>query len=66
MVGDAADLNWTGLGNVNQSGGTVNTDYVFLQKGTYNLNGGNLAVLGVSDTRAETTGVFNFNGECFC
>jgi len=62
VVGDAADLNWTGRGNVNQSGGTVNSDYVFLQKGTYNLNGGNLAVLGVSDTRAETTGVFNFNG----
>jgi len=62
VVGDAVDLNWTGLGNVNQSGGTVNADYVFLQKGTYNLNGGNLAVLGVSDTRAETTGVFNFNG----
>jgi autotransporter-associated beta strand protein len=62
VVGDAADLNWTGLGNVNQSGGTVNSDYVFLQKGTYNLNGGNLSVLGVADTRAQTTGVFNFNG----
>ena len=62
VVGDAADLNWTGRGDVNQSGGTVNADYVFLQKGTYNLNGGTLAAYGVADTRAETTGVFNFNG----
>jgi len=62
VVGDAADLTWTGRGDVNQSGGTVNADYVLLQKGTYNLNGGNLSILGVADTRAETTGVFNFNG----
>jgi fibronectin-binding autotransporter adhesin len=62
VVGDAADLSWTGRGDVNQSGGTVNADYVFLQKGTYNLNGGNLSTAGVADTRAETTGVFNFNG----
>lgn len=40
----------------------MNADYVLLQKGTYNLNGGNLSILGVADTRAETTGVFNFNG----
>jgi len=62
VVGDAADLNWTGQGEVNQSNGTVNTDYVFLQKGTYNLNGGILSTYGVADTKAETTGVFNFNG----
>ena len=62
VVGDAADLAWTGRGDVNQSGGTVNADYIFLQKGTYNLNGGNLSAYGVADTRAETTGVFNFNG----
>ena len=62
VVGDAAELNWTGRGDVNQSGGTVNADYVFLQKGTYNLNGGNLSAYGVADTKAETTGVFNFNG----
>jgi autotransporter-associated beta strand protein len=62
VVGDAADLNWAGRGDVNQSGGTVNADYVFLQKGTYNLNGGNLSAFGVSDTKAERTGVFNFNG----
>ena len=62
VVGDAADLNWTGSGQVNQSGGTVNADYVFLQRGTYNLNGGNLSAYGVADTKAETTGVFNFNG----
>ena len=62
VVGDAADLTWTGRGDVNQSGGTVNADYVLLQKGTYNLNGGNLSILGVADTRAETTGVFHFNG----
>ena len=62
VVGDAADLNWTGSGQVNQSGGTVNADYVFLQKGSYNLNGGNLLAYGVSDTKAERTGAFNFNG----
>ena len=62
VVGDAADLNWTGRGDVNQSGGTVNSDYVLQQKGTYNLNGGTLSVLGVADTKAERTGVFNFNG----
>ena len=62
VVGDAADLTWTGRGDVNQTGGTVNADYVFLQKGTYNLNGGNLSAYGVADTKAETTGVFNFNG----
>ena len=62
VVGDAADLTWTGRGDVNQSGGTVNADYVLLQKGTYNLNGGNLSAYGVADTKAETTGVFNFNG----
>jgi autotransporter-associated beta strand protein/T5SS/PEP-CTERM-associated repeat protein len=62
VVGDAADLNWTGSGEVNQSGGTVNADYVFLQKGTYNLNGGVLAAFGVADTKAEKIGVFNFNG----
>jgi autotransporter-associated beta strand protein len=47
---------------VNQSGGTVNADYILLQKGTYNLNGGVVAAFGVADTKAETTGVFNFNG----
>ena len=62
VVGDAADLNWTGSGLVNQSGGTVNADYILLQKGTYNLNGGVVAAFGVADTKAETTGVFNFNG----
>ena len=62
VVGDAADLNWTGSGQVNQNGGTVNADYVFLQKGSYNLNGGNLLAYGVSDTKAERTGAFNFNG----
>jgi fibronectin-binding autotransporter adhesin len=62
VVGDAADLLWTGSGVVNQSGGTVNADYVLLQKGTYNLDGGDLSVYGVADTKAETTGVFNFNG----
>lgn len=62
VVGDAADLTWTGRGEVNQSGGTVNVDYIFLQKGIYNLNGGNLLAYGVVDTKAETTGVFNFNG----
>ena len=62
VVGDAADLNWTGSGLVNQSGGTVNADYILLQKGTYNLNGGVVAASGVADTKAETTGVFNFNG----
>ncbi|NDA10918.1 MAG: hypothetical protein EBZ07_08795, partial [Verrucomicrobia bacterium] len=62
VVGDAADLNWTGSGEVNQRGGTVNADYVFLQKGTYNLNGGVLAAFGVADTKAEKIGVFNFNG----
>lgn len=62
VVGDAADLNWTGRGEVNQSAGTVNADYVFLQKGSYNLNGGNLLAYGVTDTKAERTGAFNFNG----
>jgi autotransporter-associated beta strand protein len=62
VVGDAADLAWTGRGDVNQSGGTVNADYILLQKGTYNLDGGTLAAFGVADTKAETTGVFNFNG----
>jgi len=62
VVGDAADLAWTGRGDVNQSGGTVNADYILLQKGTYNLNGGILSAYGVADTRAETTGIFNFNG----
>jgi len=62
VVGDAADLNWTGSGQVNQSGGTVNADYILLQKGTYNLDGGNLSTAGVADTKAQTTGVFNFNG----
>ena len=54
VVGDAADLNWTGSGEVNQSGGTVNADYIFLQKGTYNLNGGVLAAFGVADTKTAT------------
>jgi fibronectin-binding autotransporter adhesin len=62
VVGDAADLSWTGSGVVNQTGGTVDADYVLLQKGTYNLDGGDLSVYGVADTKAETTGVFNFNG----
>jgi len=62
VVGDAANLNWTGSGLVNQSGGTVNADWVFLQKGTYNLNGGVVAAFGVADTKAEKIGVFNFNG----
>ncbi|NBR64283.1 MAG: hypothetical protein EBT77_08290, partial [Verrucomicrobia bacterium] len=39
LVGDAADPNWTGRGEVNQSGGTVNATEIVLQKGTYNLNG---------------------------
>ena len=62
VVGDAADLTWTGRGDVNQGGGTVNADYVFLQKGTYNLNGGTLAAYGVADTKMETIGIFNFSG----
>ena len=40
----------------------MNADYVFLQKGTYNLNGGTLAAYGVADTKMETIGIFNFSG----
>ena len=47
---------------MNQSGGTVNADYVFLQKGTYNLNGGTLSAYGVANSATNATGVFNFNG----
>jgi len=47
---------------VNQSGGTVNADYVLLQQGAYNLNGGSLAVNGVADAATNAMGVFNFNG----
>jgi autotransporter-associated beta strand protein len=62
VVGDHADANWTGRGDVNQSGGTVNADYVFLQKGNYNLNGGTLSAYGVANSATNATGVFNFNG----
>ncbi|NDF17315.1 MAG: PEP-CTERM sorting domain-containing protein [Verrucomicrobia bacterium] len=62
LVGDAADPNWTGRGEVNQSGGTVNATEIVLQKGTYNLNGGLVLASGVLDTAANATGVFNFNG----
>ena len=62
VVGDFADNSWTGRGDVNQSGGTVNADYVFMQMGTYNLNGGNLSAFGVADISTNGIGVFNFNG----
>jgi autotransporter-associated beta strand protein len=62
VVGDFADNSWTGRGDVNQSGGRVNTDYVYMQQGTYNLNGGILAANAVEDISAPGTGVFNFNG----
>ncbi len=62
VVGDHANPSWMGRGDVNQNGGTVNADWVLLQQGTYNLNGGDLFVDGVGDTATNATGVFNFNG----
>ena len=62
VVGDHADANWTGRGDVNQSGGTVNADAILLQQGTYNLNGGTLVTDAVADTSSGATGVFNING----
>ena len=47
---------------MNQSGGTLNSWYVLVQQGTYNLNGGTLSVAGVADEAANATGTFNFNG----
>jgi len=62
VVGDFANSNWTGRGDVNQSGGVVNAPFVIMQQGTYNLNGGTLSVLGVADNSAAGTSAFNFNG----
>jgi autotransporter-associated beta strand protein len=61
-VGQRADATYLGQGEVNQSGGTLNSWYVFLQQGTYNLNGGTLAVAGVGDEAPSATGTLNFNG----
>ncbi|NBS40735.1 MAG: hypothetical protein EBS73_16085, partial [Betaproteobacteria bacterium] len=62
VIGDHAVSSWTGRGDVNQSGGTVNADAVLLQQGTYNLNGGTLVTDAVADTSSGATGVFNMNG----
>jgi autotransporter-associated beta strand protein len=64
VVGDRPPgvTDWTGTGVVNQSGGAVNARAVFLQAGTYNLDGGVLTVAAVGDTMLEANGVFNFNG----
>jgi autotransporter-associated beta strand protein len=61
-VGEKVDATYFGSGEVNQSGGILNSWYVFLQQGNYNLNGGTLSVAGVGDGAANATGVFNFNG----
>ncbi|NCW26505.1 MAG: hypothetical protein EBV84_14275, partial [Betaproteobacteria bacterium] len=63
VVGDHPEgAGFTGRGDVNQSGGTVNADAVLLQQGTYNLNGGTLVTDAVADTSSGATGVFNMNG----
>jgi len=62
VVGEKADSTYLGRGDLNQSGGTLNSSYVFLQQGTYNLSGGTLSVAGVGDYASNATGVFNFNG----
>ncbi|NCA17015.1 MAG: hypothetical protein EBS90_08205 [Betaproteobacteria bacterium] len=62
FVGQKADATYLGQGEVNQSGGTLNSWYVLVQQGTYNLNGGTLSVAGVADEAANATGTFNFNG----
>lgn len=61
-VGDFADNNWTGRGDVNQDAGVVNADYVYLQNGTYNFNGGTLNVNGIADTSNSALGILNLNG----
>ncbi|NBQ65037.1 MAG: hypothetical protein EBT95_05800, partial [Verrucomicrobia bacterium] len=48
-VGEKVDSTYLGRGEVNQSGGILSSWYVFLQQGTYNLNGGTLSVAGVGD-----------------
>ncbi|NBQ96615.1 MAG: hypothetical protein EBU15_15085, partial [Betaproteobacteria bacterium] len=61
-VGEKVDSTYLGRGEVNQSGGTLNSWYVFVQEGTYNLNGGTLSVAGVGDSASNASGTFNFNG----
>jgi len=61
-VGQKADATYLGQGEVNQSGGTLNSWYVLVQQGTYNLSGGILSVAGVADEATNATGTFNFNG----
>ncbi|NBP40584.1 MAG: hypothetical protein EBV34_19565, partial [Betaproteobacteria bacterium] len=61
-VGQKVDATYLGQGEVNQSGGTLNSWYVFLEQGNYNLNGGTLSVAGVSDNSTNAAGTFNFNG----
>ncbi|NBT83217.1 MAG: hypothetical protein EBT56_16825, partial [Betaproteobacteria bacterium] len=61
-VGQKVDATYLGQGEVNQSGGILSSWYVFLQQGTYNLNGGTLSVAGVGDGATNATGTLNFNG----
>ena len=61
-VGQKVDATYLGQGEVNQSGGTLNSWYVLVQQGTYNLSGGILSVAGVADEATNATGTFNFNG----
>jgi arabinan endo-1,5-alpha-L-arabinosidase len=61
-VGQKVDASYLGRGEVNQSGGTLNSWHVFLEQGTYNLQGGTLSVAGVGDNATNATGTFNFNG----
>ncbi|NDA10885.1 MAG: hypothetical protein EBZ07_08625, partial [Verrucomicrobia bacterium] len=61
-VGEKVDSTYLGRGEVNQSGGTLNSWYVFVQEGTYNLNGGTLSVAGVGDGATNANGTLNFNG----
>jgi autotransporter-associated beta strand protein len=62
VVGEKPDSTYLGQGELNQSAGTLSSSYVFLQQGTYNLNGGTLSVAGVVDNASNATGIFNFNG----
>ncbi len=61
-VGQKAHATYLGQGEVNQSGGTLNSWYVFLHQGTYNLNGGTLSVAGVGDGATNATGTLNLDG----